>query len=101
MDTDPGAGPAWPGVEVDLIGSDIAETCDAVRVALATEAAPSFGREAGRTASLERSRKDRTTAEYVLLDAITSHLSDGDTFVCDTTMMAFWAIGGIAIAGRE
>jgi thiamine pyrophosphate-dependent acetolactate synthase large subunit-like protein len=94
VDTDRGAGPVWPGVEVDLIGSDIAETCDAVRVALATEAAPSFGREAGRTANLERSRKDRTAPEYVLLDGITSHLSEGDTFVCDTTMMAFWAIGG-------
>jgi acetolactate synthase-1/2/3 large subunit len=94
VDNERGAGPDWPGVEVNLIGSDIAGVCDAVRLALATKTAPSFGREAGRTAEVERSRKDRSATEYVLLDAITSHLSAGDTFVCDTTMMAFWAISG-------
>ncbi len=94
VDNDRRPGPDWPGVEIDLIGSDIAEACDAVRLALAAEAAPSFGLEAGRQAEVERSHKDRSAAEYVLLDAITSHLSAGDTFVCDTTMMAFWAIGG-------
>jgi thiamine pyrophosphate-dependent acetolactate synthase large subunit-like protein len=86
--------PDWPGVEIRLVGQDIPEACDSLRVALSSTTPPSFGREAGERAHFERSRKDRSAPPYVLLDAMTSNLSTGDTFVCDTTLLAFWAIGG-------
>jgi thiamine pyrophosphate-dependent acetolactate synthase large subunit-like protein len=89
-----GNNPEWPQTDIRSIGDDVAAACAALLRSLMTQAIPSFGREAGDQALHMRTQQDRSTPQYGLLDAITSHLSTDDTFVCDTTKMAFWAIGG-------
>lgn len=89
-----GDNPEWPQVDIRSVGDDVAALGAALLRSLMTQPIPSFGREAGEQALRMRTQLDRSTPQYGLLEAITSHLSANDTFVCDTTKMAFWAIGG-------
>jgi len=91
--------PAFPDTETTVVRADAGAAADVAIDALRSGRAPSsgYGVEVGAKAAAICAARDRSNLEHAYVDAMTSAMRAGDTFVCDMTKLAFWTIGGMVV----